>query len=508
MKRIISLISIFLVLIFNTVIVTANSGVTVTICVFEHVTGKYLLETRNVVLDDGATALDALKKSGLTVKTNGSYVTAVDEYAEFAYGKKSGWVYYINDDFPNIPASKYRLNSGDSVRWEYVIDEAETSISAVISTTIASVTQKQVEPDTLSADNASPTVRNDAMTGTSQTLGVQSMSKTAVSLPAESSAVSNSKSEAVQTKTDMIYSPDAVSDALKTIKSEPTSFTPLALSLYMQAIPDSIKESVTDEAESDMNALAAARLIINADAIGIEVTDEMYDSCFNSDEVDKTGINGIIFALLAACRCDLSDGPKNTAEVLEEMLIGAQNPDGGFPLDYGGISECDLTAMAITALSSSESEAAKSSIDLALEYLSSIQNNDGSFSLYGTVNCESTAQVVIALSSAGISQSDKRFVKTRSAYEALYDFYKAGSGFSHTLGGDTNSISCEQALLAIYSVQNDENPYIKEVTAHINEINFPLIFGICAAAVAVSAVMLFILTRKNSKKVQKPQKFN
>jgi hypothetical protein len=90
-------------------------------------------------------------------------------------------------------------------------------------------------------------------------------------------------------------------------------------------------------------------------------------------------------------------------------------------------------------------------IDRAVTALSKLQNASGGFTSWGTVNAESIAQVITALTAVGIDPAtDARFVKANgNTVEALLAFYVAGGGFSHTLGGAFNQMATEQAAYAL-----------------------------------------------------------
>ena len=62
-----------------------------------------------------------------------------------------------------------------------------------------------------------------------------------------------------------------------------------------------------------------------------------------------------------------------------------------------------MTAMAIQALAPyyKTNETVKAAVDKALEALSALQRSDGGFGSWGTVNSESCAQVIVALTALG-----------------------------------------------------------------------------------------------------------
>jgi len=84
---------------------------------------------RNIEIVDGTTtAYDLLEKTGLTLQTSGHplyagvYVEAIDGFGEFDDGELSGWMYKVNDVFPNKSSSLYVLGNGDRVEWVYTRD--------------------------------------------------------------------------------------------------------------------------------------------------------------------------------------------------------------------------------------------------------------------------------------------------------------------------------------------------------------------------------------------------
>ena len=140
------------------------------------------------------------------------------------------------------------------------------------------------------------------------------------------------------------------------------------------------------------------------------------------DNVNKQGINGSIYALIA---------------------IHSSNYK---------IPKPDITAMAVQALSfyyTGSDKSVKKSVDKALKFLSKQQNNDGGYSAEGISNCESTAQVLMAISALNINIEDSRFVKNgNTVLNGLLDYYSNGK-FSHTKNGGYNHMATEQGFCAL-----------------------------------------------------------
>ena len=53
---------------------------------------------------------------------NSAYIEGIYNLYEFDVGDGSGWMYKVNDWFPNYGCSRYELQDGDTVRWVYTCD--------------------------------------------------------------------------------------------------------------------------------------------------------------------------------------------------------------------------------------------------------------------------------------------------------------------------------------------------------------------------------------------------
>ena len=51
-----------------------------------------------------------------------AYIEGIHNLYEFDVGNLSGWMYKVNDWFPNYGCSRYRLQDGDVVEWKYTCD--------------------------------------------------------------------------------------------------------------------------------------------------------------------------------------------------------------------------------------------------------------------------------------------------------------------------------------------------------------------------------------------------
>ncbi len=50
---------------------------------------------------------------------NSAYIEGINNLYEFDCGELSGWMYKVNDWFPNYGCSRYQLKDGDVICWEY-----------------------------------------------------------------------------------------------------------------------------------------------------------------------------------------------------------------------------------------------------------------------------------------------------------------------------------------------------------------------------------------------------
>ena len=53
---------------------------------------------------------------------NSAYIEGIANLYEFDVGALSGWMYSVNDWYPNYGCSRYALQDGDTVCWVYTCD--------------------------------------------------------------------------------------------------------------------------------------------------------------------------------------------------------------------------------------------------------------------------------------------------------------------------------------------------------------------------------------------------
>ncbi|WP_449314593.1 DUF4430 domain-containing protein [Rubneribacter sp.] len=109
----------------------APAAITVRVSVDSSNAGSPVSYAGTLTFDQGATAYDALKGTGLAVASTynvgfGSvYVQSIGGLAERAQGSSSGWKYFVNGYEPNFGSSLYTLADGDSVIWKFVLSSEE-----------------------------------------------------------------------------------------------------------------------------------------------------------------------------------------------------------------------------------------------------------------------------------------------------------------------------------------------------------------------------------------------
>ena len=199
-----------------------------------------------------------------------------------------------------------------------------------------------------------------------------------------------------------------------------------------------------------------ARVIMALSSIGKDassVGDWNLIAPFNDfNWIKKQGINGPIFALIALDTNDYETEDTTIRQQCIDYILDAQFEDGGWALS-GSAADPDVTAMALQALApyASRSEVS-SAAEKAFATLSTIQNSDGKYASWGTVNSESCAQVIVALTTWGINpDTDSRFVKNgKSVVDALLAHYlEDESAFEHVIDSGANGMATDQACYAL-----------------------------------------------------------
>lgn len=210
-----------------------------------------------------------------------------------------------------------------------------------------------------------------------------------------------------------------------------------------------------------------ARVLIALTALGKDPRDvagyNLLEPLGDFNKTVKQGINGAIFALIALdfgnYEMPVAEGAVNQAEreMYVDFILNGEISGGGWAF-FGDTPDADITAMALQALSSYQSDTrVKDATDRALTKLSEMQTENGGYAYGGEENAESAAQVLVALSSLNIPATDARFVKNgHTLVDNLLSFYVNGSGFKHVLSGEVNQMATEQCFYALVAANRLE----------------------------------------------------
>ena len=95
----------------------------------------WILKTTSISFTEGESVFDVLlrvckdKRIHMEFNNvpmyNSAYIEGIGNLYEFDCGALSGWMYSINDYFPNYGSSRYALQPGDVIRWMYSCDLGE-----------------------------------------------------------------------------------------------------------------------------------------------------------------------------------------------------------------------------------------------------------------------------------------------------------------------------------------------------------------------------------------------
>ncbi len=205
-----------------------------------------------------------------------------------------------------------------------------------------------------------------------------------------------------------------------------------------------------------------SRVVLALTAIGKDPTNvggyNLLEKLGDYDKVIWQGINGSIFALLAldSGKYDVPTAKGATTQATRQMyvddILSKQLSDGGFALS-GTKADPDITGMALQALAKYQNQKkVKDATEKALNCISKIWKEEGTFATVGTPTSESVSQVLMGLMELRIDLKEARFVRSdgRTILDALLDYYIKDNGFKHTDDAASgNAMATEQAFYAL-----------------------------------------------------------
>jgi len=217
-------------------------------------------------------------------------------------------------------------------------------------------------------------------------------------------------------------------------------------------------EAVTAERTGDTTL---AKVIITLTALGIDA-EELYQlnstTAVNTiEKLNSASHSSSAWSapyILAAYNQNDYEGADTYEQALIEELLANQKADGSWE-EYN--SPVQTTANAVVGLSFYKEDAkVAAALEKAMEYLSTAQNDDGSFTDNGSTNSNVAAMVVIALAANGINpDTNEDFVKSDvSALDALLSFALSdNSGFGYSDNTSITSGSTEQSFRALIAAK-------------------------------------------------------
>lgn len=439
---------------------------------------------KSVTIKKGSTVYHAFTKalegSGITaVGAASGYIRSMTKdgvtYGEFTSGPNSGWLYKVNGRLPSVPLTQKAVADRDYVLWYYTTDwkadpdaakmaEEEVTAADVIKLINAIGTVTKNSGNAIAAARAAynklPADQKALVTNYDKLLAAEAAYAEILKALQEG-----------EDKTDSASWRKTYSDALDAVKTEELTFgsewLAIALARSGRSVPDSYYDSVVKAVQdakgqlSDRKFTEYSRTILALTAIGKDPTDvggyDLLSKLADMDDVTYQGINGAIFALIAldSGKYDVptaaEGGNQTTRDGLVAYILKQQLSDGGWALS-GSNADPDMTAMALQALAPYRTgdAAVLAAVDKAIQTLSDMQQVNGGYSSWGTLNSESCAQVLIALATLGIDPvSDSRFAKNGlTVLDALLSYAVSG-GFRHTADGEVDAMATEQALCAL-----------------------------------------------------------
>lgn len=437
--------------------------------------------SKSVTVKKGSTVYHAFVKAleGSGISQSGAksgYVCSMTKdgvkYGEFTHGENSGWLYMVNGMLPTVGLTSYRIADGDSIYWYYTVDWTKDPAASAI------LEEEVTAEDVIKLIDAIGTVTldsGDAINAARMAYNKLSAEEKAkvtnydVLLAAEAAyaelLLAEKEKETAATDWQTPYK-KALDEAAKRELAFGDEWLAIALARSGKTVPEGYYDSILKAVQaaegnlSDTKYTEYSRTILALTALGKNPADvggyDLLSKLANMDKVTYQGINGAIFALIAldSGHYEVPAAPEGTTQTSREALVAylleAELPEGGWTLS-GSTADVDITAMVLQALANYQSEEeVKNAVERGLNTLSTLQLADGGFGSWGTVNSESCAQVIIALTALGIDPAtDSRFLKHGfSPLDALCAFYTEG-GFRHSKDGAVDAMATEQALCAL-----------------------------------------------------------
>ena len=451
-----------------------------------------------------------------------------DWLGEFDYTTMSGWMYSVNNKFPNFGAAAYYPEDGDVIRWQFTVygygkdlgggfegDETSGSFEGTykpianktaLTAKLAEINSSNDKSMILSKDgvqaaydkaykviqvvDAPQESVDNALNFLNKAIDASNSSNPVN--PANPGDKGNPEEPSNPTKPsiNLIQPNPSVKEAINETAALMYGNTPdpkigtlagewtvLSLARAGYNVPESYYEKYYTNIENELKEKNGvlhkvkyteySRLILALTAIGKDVTNvggyNLLEKLADFNTVIRQGINGPIFALIALdtnnYEIPIVEGVKvqTTRDMLIDYILDKEITDkdgvvGGWALS-GKVPDPDITAMALQSLAKyKNNEKVKPYINRAVQVLADIQKDTGGYSSWGSINSESVAQVIVALTALGIDPAkDTRFIKGEGNWliSAIMEFYVKGGGFKHVLDQELNGMATDQGMYAL-----------------------------------------------------------
>lgn len=423
---------------------------------------------------------------------------------EFDYTSMAGWMYTVNNKFPNVGCSEIMPTDGDVIRWQFTVygygmdlgggfagDASSGSFegSYIKMANKDTLTKKLGEINT-SQDKATILAKNGAQEAYDKAYEVIQVAESSQEEVDLSLNNLNKATNESSKNLDLVQFNPSLKDAINETAALMYESTPdpaigtgagewtiLSLARAGYSVPQSYYDKYYANVERELaekkGVLSTAkyteysRLILGLTSIGRDVTNvsgyNLLEKLADFNSVKKQGINGPIFALIAldTNKYEIPVVPGIAVQTTRDMLIDYilqkeittnDGKLGGWALS-GKVPDPDITAMAIQALAPyKDDERVKPYIDRGVQALADIQKDNGGYSSWGSINSESIAQVIVALTALGIDPTkDTRFIKGEGNWilSAIMEFYVEGGGFKHILSGNRDGMATDQGMYAL-----------------------------------------------------------
>ena len=245
------------------------------------------------------------------------------------------------------------------------------------------------------------------------------------------------------------------------------------------------------------NPVTALKYALALKACGVK--SDKYGEYLKDPENRPESISGLIYTLHLVFN-GIETG--KTAPELIGAIAERQTDVGGFAV-IGSTPDVDMTAMAVSALAPCKTDAkAAATIEKAVAFIASVQNENGGFSSFGAENAESTAQVVIALSSLC-----EKTELLESAYAAMQTFMLGDGTYEHVKGGGSNASATAQCVCAAVAYEKMKPFYVLDATDHTKTYkedqpdSGDLTAAFCIGAGVIGAAVCVIMLIRRKKRV-------